>query len=101
MLSKVSLDNGINSISSLGEVRVRFAISENDYLNFSREYRKDPNSNNFADVPVELILGDGTVFSEKGKLQLTNRQIDPATGSILVQAIFKNAAGFVETRPVR
>ena len=85
--------DGINEVSSLGEVRVRFPISENDYLNFSREYRKDPKSNNFGEVPVELILGDGSVFGEKGSLQLTNRQIDPNTGSILIQALFKNAAG--------
>jgi membrane fusion protein (multidrug efflux system) len=89
----VTLGNGINTISSLGEVRVRFPISENDYLNFSREYRQDPKSNNFQEVPVELILGDGTVFGETGKLQLTNRQIDPGTGSILIQAIFKNNSG--------
>ena len=89
----VSAGNGINEVSSLGEVRVRFPISENDYLNFSREYRKDPKSNNFAEVPVELLLGDGSVFGEKGHLQLTNRQIDPNTGSILIQALFKNASG--------
>jgi membrane fusion protein (multidrug efflux system) len=89
----VSAGNGINTVSSLGEVRVRFPISENDYLNFSREYRKDPKSNNFQEVPVELILGDGSVFGEKGRLQLTNRQIDPGTGSILIQALFKNTSG--------
>jgi membrane fusion protein (multidrug efflux system) len=91
----VSAGTGINAVSSLGEVRVRFPISENDYLGFLREYRKDPNANNFRDVPVELILGDGTVFGEKGNLQLTNRQIDPNTGSILIQAIFKNATGLL------
>jgi len=91
----VSAGTGINAVSSLGEVRVRFPISENDYLNFSREYRKDPKVNNFRDVPVELILGDGTVFNEKGSLQLTNRQIDPNTGSILIQALFKNASGLL------
>ena len=89
----VSAGNGINTVSSLGEVRVRFPISENDYLSFSREYRKDPKSNNFQEVPVELILGDGSVFGEKGRLQLTNRQIDPATGSILIQALFQNLSG--------
>ena len=33
-VQRVSLGTGINAISSLGEVRVRFPISENDYLNF-------------------------------------------------------------------
>jgi membrane fusion protein (multidrug efflux system) len=82
--------NGINTISSLGEVRVRFPISENDYLIFAREYRKDPSGNNFSEVPVNLILSDGSTFGETGRLQLTNRQIDPATGSILIQALFQN-----------
>ncbi len=86
---------GINAVSSLGEVRVRFPISENDYLNFVREFKKDPKANSFRDVPVDLILGDGSVFGEKGNLQLTNRQIDPNTGSILIQAIFKNTSGIL------
>jgi membrane fusion protein, multidrug efflux system len=94
-VQRASLGTGINAVSSLGEVRVRFPISENDYLNFVREYRQDPKSTNFAEVPVDLILGDGTIFGEKGKLQLTNRQIDPNTGSILIQAIFKNAQGLL------
>jgi membrane fusion protein, multidrug efflux system len=94
-VQRSALGSGINAVSSLGEVRVRFPISENDYLNFSREYRKDPKSNNFQDVPVDLILGDGSVFGEKGHLQLTNRQIDPGTGSILIQALFKNLSGIL------
>jgi membrane fusion protein, multidrug efflux system len=94
-VQRVNLGSGINAISSLGEVRVRFPISENDYLNFAREFKKDPEKNNFRDVPVDLILGDGSVFGEKGFLQLTNRQIDPNTGSILIQAIFKNTSGIL------
>src|SRR5450755_356886 len=94
-VSRTSLGDGINAISALGDVRVRFPISENDYLQFAREYKKDPKANNFAEIPVDLILGDGSVYSEKGRLQLTNRQIDPSTGSILVQAIFKNGQGIL------
>jgi len=94
-VSRTSLQNGINQMSSLGEVRVRFPVSENDYLVFIRRYKKDPKASNFYSIPVELILGDGTVFGEKGNLQLTNRQIDPTTGSILVQAIFKNEQGIL------
>jgi membrane fusion protein (multidrug efflux system) len=94
-VSRVSFGSGINAISSLGEVRVRFPISENEYLQFLRAFKKDPTENNFAQVPVELILGDGSRYNELGRLQLTNRQIDANTGSILVQAIFKNAQGIL------
>lgn len=92
-VSAASLGNGINVVSSLGDVRVRFPISENDYLQFTREYRKDPKANDFTEIPVDLILGDGSLYNVTGRLQLTNRQIDPTTGSILVQAIFKNGQG--------
>jgi len=94
-VQKTALGTGINAISSLGEVRVRFPISESDYLTFVRGYKSDPKKNSFQNVPVDLILGDGSVFGEKGQLQLTNRQIDPATGSILIQALFKNASGIL------
>jgi membrane fusion protein, multidrug efflux system len=94
-VGNVSFQNGINEISSLGEVKVRFPVSESDYLSFVRRYEADPKAYNFNNIPVELLLGDGTVFGEKGNLQLTNRQIDPATGSILVQAIFKNLHGLL------
>jgi membrane fusion protein (multidrug efflux system) len=36
------------------------------------------------------MLGDGSVFKEKGKIDLANREVDPETGSLLIQAIFPN-----------
>lgn len=82
---------GINTVSALGDVRVRFTISENEYIRFIERIRKDPKTANFAGLPVELILGDGSVYPEKGKLDLTNRQIDASTGSLMVQAAFSNS----------
>jgi len=94
-VASLSPNNIMNAVSSLGEVRVRFPISENDYLEFIRKMKADPKANQFKEIPVDLILGDGSVFNETGRLQLTNRQIDPSTGSILVQAIFKNTQGIL------
>jgi membrane fusion protein (multidrug efflux system) len=90
-VSRNSLGGGINTVSALGDVRVRFTISENEYLHFVQRVRKDPSSNNFSKIPVDLILGDGSVYAEKGRIDLTNRQIDPSTGSLLVQAVFGNS----------
>ena len=84
--------NGFNTISSLGDVRVRFPISETEYLRF-REKAAVANFTKLSEVPVALILADGTGYPETGRLDLTNRQIDPATGSLLVQAVFKNPKG--------
>jgi len=94
-VGSLALGNGINTISSLGAVRVRFPISENDYLRFAKRAGSRENAKKFFDLPIELILGDGSLYPETGKMDLTNRQIDPATGSLLVQAVFDNKQGLL------
>lgn len=90
------LGKPLNTISSIGEVRVRFPISESEYLRFARRARSDTGRvHKIEQVPVELILADGSVFPESGRMDLANRQIDPETGSLLVQAVFKNQMGLL------
>lgn len=76
----------INTVSAIGAMRVRFSITENDYLMFSQKMSKE----NLRDLDVDLILNDGSVFPEKAKLDFANREIDPSTGSLLVQAVVEN-----------
>jgi len=78
----------LNTISSLGEMRVRFNITESDYLKFRRQMDKRKASG----IAVRLILNDGTLFPETARLDFVNRQIDPATGSLLVQALVPNTS---------
>ena len=82
----------LNTISSIGEMRVRFNITESDYLKFRREMDRRKAST----IAVQLILNDGTVFPEAGRLDFVNRQIDPATGSLLVQALVRNESGLLK-----
>jgi membrane fusion protein (multidrug efflux system) len=42
---------------------------------------------------VELVLVDGSVFPHHGVVVATNRQIDPSTGTIQVQALAANPEG--------
>jgi RND family efflux transporter, MFP subunit len=39
---------------------------------------------------VELILEDGSVYSQPGKLQFSDLAVDPATGSVSLRALFPN-----------
>jgi membrane fusion protein, multidrug efflux system len=79
-------DQSINTISAVGAMRVRFAITENDYLKFSQELTPE----DLRNLEVQFILNDGSVFPETGKLDFANREVDPATGSLLVQALVEN-----------
>ena len=81
----------MNTISALGEIRVRFAVTESDYIKFRQEKTADE----LRSLPVEFVLNDGTVFPEKGKLDFANREIDPTTGSLLVQAVVPNRTGLL------
>lgn len=78
--------SSINTISAIGAMRVRFSISENDYLKFKETLTVDQLRN----LDVQFILSDGTLFSEMGKLDFANREVDPTTGSLLVQAVVEN-----------
>jgi membrane fusion protein (multidrug efflux system) len=85
-VSKSFGQSAINTVSALGAIRIRFAITENDYLMF----RQKMNRENAKNIEVQFILNDGSVFPETGKLDFVNREIDPSTGSLLVQAIVEN-----------
>jgi membrane fusion protein (multidrug efflux system) len=79
-------DQSLTTVSAVGDVRVRFPITESDYLKFKQQMtRSQINS-----MEVEFVLNDGTVFPEKGRIDFANREIDPTTGSILIQAIVPN-----------
>lgn len=43
-----------------------------------------------GEAAVELVLEDGSIYPEKGKLLFSDQVVDPATGSIAIRAIFPN-----------
>ena len=43
-----------------------------------------------ADLPVKIVLEDGTPYEHAGKLKFTDATVDPATGSYLVRVVVPN-----------
>ena len=84
----------LNTVSELSSVRVQFFLSENDYLKIAREYNarddKKADRGEERDVNLRLMLADGSIYPEKGKIDFIDRNVDASTGSILVQATFPN-----------
>lgn len=73
----------MSTVSAVNPVYVDFSIAEQDYLRFSR--KKTGRGEN-----LELILGDGTVYPQRGRSLLVNREVDSRTGTIQVRAEFPN-----------
>ena len=45
------------------------------------------------DIPVQLILEDGSLYEESGKLAFSEVSVDPGTGSVTLRASFPNPDG--------
>ena len=80
----------LNTISDLGDVRVRFTISEQEYLRIFRELNKENSSLKGVGESITLKLSDGSMYPQLGKASFADRQIDPSTGAITFEAAFPN-----------
>lgn len=80
----------LNTISDLGDVRVRFTMSEQEFLRIFREINKKNSDLVGAGKSVALQLSDGSIYPETGKISFADRQIDPTTGAVTFEAAFSN-----------
>ena len=83
----------LNVVSSIDTILVDFYLRESYYLEIFRKYlesekpsepQKDKNN-------LEMVLVDGSTFVNKGSVKFWDREVDPTTGAILVQAKFPNS----------
>jgi membrane fusion protein (multidrug efflux system) len=79
----------LNTVSLIDSIRVEFFLAENDYLALFREYQESSNQPK-AQLPLQLVLSDGSLFDQIGFVDFINREIDTSTGTILIQASFPN-----------
>ncbi|MFT3849951.1 MAG: efflux RND transporter periplasmic adaptor subunit [Propionivibrio sp.] len=80
----------LTTISAVDPIKVYINISEREYIRFQEEAS---GGNRVRDVPLELILVDGSTYPKIGKFSLMNRQVDPTTGTFKVGALFANPDG--------
>ena len=80
----------LNTVSDVGNIRVRFTMSEQEYLRIFREVQKGNLGLKKASESISLILSDGSLYPETGKLSFTDRQVDPTTGAVTFEAAFTN-----------
>jgi membrane fusion protein (multidrug efflux system) len=84
----------LTQISQIGTIHVRFTIPERDYLFYARR-RQERGAGDAPQLPLELVLADGSVHPETGRLVFVDRNVDPQTGTILLEAAFPNPGGIV------
>ena len=77
----------LTTVSNVNPMRVYVSISETDYLMYSR-LREEGKLKKGSEL--QLILADGSVFPEKGRIIIADRAVDLKTGTLSIVAEFPN-----------
>ena len=77
----------LTTVSTIDPIKVEFPISEQQYLRLRRSVLQDPKRRS---SPAELILADGSTYGHTGEFIALGREVNPETGTILVEARFPN-----------
>lgn len=105
----------LNTLSDIDPIRVRFSISEREYLILARGFdEKARNAAGYSGtddgkpaeqrvgdgetsrgIPLTLILADGSEWAETGLADATGQAIDPTTGTFQIEATFPNPRGLL------
>ena len=81
-------------VSSLDPIRFDFTVSESEYLAYARTARAEGRQGQGIGG-LELILADGSVHTQKGRVTVVGRGVNTETGTLPIQAVFANPGGLI------
>jgi len=84
------------TVYQVDPIRMVWSLPERDYIGLAAtiaEFERAEASG--GPVPpeargIQLVLADGSIFPSKGKIAIVGGPVDPATGTLTVQALFPN-----------
>jgi membrane fusion protein (multidrug efflux system) len=80
--------NPLTTVSQVDPIYAEVPISEQWALNAFRQRQADPQA--LRDMPLELILPDGSVYPQRGRPVALDRQVNLTTGTVLARGVFPN-----------
>lgn len=86
----------LTTISNISNVYAYFSMNESDYIDFIQNAKGNSKEEKIKNLPeVTLILANGGEYSEKGKIETINSQVNKQTGTISFRAQFNNENGIL------
>jgi len=89
-------DSLLTYVAQIDPIWVNYSISENETLKYrdqeARGLIRFPKS---SDLAVEVVLADGSVFPNKGRVSFTEPSFSSETGTYLVRAVITNPNGML------
>jgi membrane fusion protein (multidrug efflux system) len=80
----------LTTVSQVDPIQVAFPVSEREYLRYADAIRQAVERGRFGEGTLELVLADGSIYPHHGTATPAGREIDPATGTIMVKGRFPN-----------
>lgn len=85
-------------LSDINEVYAYFSMSEPDFIAFKQQFAGATIEEKVKKVPpVELLLADNSVYTQKGRISTIDGQFDKTIGAITFRATFPNAGGMLRS----
>ncbi len=85
-------------LSEVADVYAYFSMSEQDFLAFKDRYKGATVEDKIRQMPpVQLVLSNGSVYAEKGKVETVEGQFDKNIGAISFRVLFPNPNGLLRT----
>jgi RND family efflux transporter MFP subunit len=86
----VNTQTVMTTVSTVDPIRVTIGISEREYMDRAALINRANYPTTERGPSLELILGNGSVFPEKGKAVLVDREVNVKTGTLTVKGFFPN-----------
>lgn len=81
----------LTTISDISSVYAYFSMNEKEYFRFLNNTQGQTLTEKINNLPeVKLELADGSIYSEKGKIETVSGQIDVVTGTVQFRVAFPN-----------
>jgi membrane fusion protein (multidrug efflux system) len=88
----------LTTVSAVDPIYVNFQVNENDYLRIVRYITEQKATMENAEnvFKVLITLSDKSTYPFPGKIDFIDREVNPATGTIAVRAVFSNPKGIIK-----
>ncbi|WP_443937578.1 efflux RND transporter periplasmic adaptor subunit [Pedobacter sp. MW01-1-1] len=88
----------LTTVSDISKVYAYFSMNEKQLLDFSTLYSGKTLAEQIKHIPdVSLVLADGNVYAQNGKIESINTQLNTNTGSARLRATFPNPIALLKS----
>lgn len=96
--SLVDKANVLTTVANTNNVYVYFSLNEKDLMEFLQNAPGKTEAEKIKNMPeLTLILADGSVYPEKGKVSTISGLVNTSTGSVSFRADFPNPLGLLRS----